>query len=173
LCVSSGGNDGEITFREWHPVGVIEYGYAAPDPLNPDIIYGAGRREVSKYSITTGQVQNITPIPLASPAYRADRTQPILFSPINPHILYYATNFLFKTNDGGNTWRTISPDLAREHAGIPPVSAARRAETLTQINNAESSIQLAPSFKPKHAMGRDRRRTYLDNAQCPESLEIY
>ena len=30
VCVSSRGNDGEITFREWHPVGVIEYGYAAP-----------------------------------------------------------------------------------------------------------------------------------------------
>src|SRR5262249_42305221 len=36
-CVASRGNDGEITFREWHPVGVEEYGYAVPDPLNPDI----------------------------------------------------------------------------------------------------------------------------------------
>ena len=35
-CVASRGNDGEITFREWHPVGVEEYGYAAPDPLDPD-----------------------------------------------------------------------------------------------------------------------------------------
>jgi photosystem II stability/assembly factor-like uncharacterized protein len=119
-CVSSRGNDGEITFREWHPVGVIEYGYAAPDPLNPDIIYGAGRREVSKYSIATGQVQNITPIPLADPKYRADRTQPIMFSPIDPHILYSTANFLFKTTDAGQTWQTISPDLARENAGIPP-----------------------------------------------------
>jgi len=120
VCVSSRGNDGEITFRDWHPVGVIEYGYAAPDPLNPDIIYGAGRREVSKYSIATGQVQNITPIPLASPKYRADRTEPILFSPIDPHILYYAANVLFETTDGGHTWQTISPDLAREHDGVPP-----------------------------------------------------
>ena len=38
--MSSRGNDGEITFREWHPVAVDEYGYAAPDPLNPDIVYG-------------------------------------------------------------------------------------------------------------------------------------
>jgi photosystem II stability/assembly factor-like uncharacterized protein len=147
VCVSSRGNDGEITFREWHPVGVIEYGYAAPDPLNPDIIYGAGRREVSKYSITTGQVQNITPIPLASPAYRADRTQPILFSPINPHILYYAANFLFKTTDGGNTWQTISPDLAREHAGIP----SSVGSTASKDSNADKQrgviYSLAPSFK--------------------------
>ena len=34
--VASRGNDGQITFREWHPVGAEEYGYIAPDPLNPD-----------------------------------------------------------------------------------------------------------------------------------------
>ena len=57
LCLSSRGNDGEITFRDWHPVGVIEYGYAVPDPLNPNIIYGAGRADVTKYDWITGQVQ--------------------------------------------------------------------------------------------------------------------
>ena len=39
-CVASRGNDGAITFREWHPAGIEEYGYAAPDPLDPDIVYG-------------------------------------------------------------------------------------------------------------------------------------
>ena len=42
VCIASRGNDGEITFREWHPAGIIEYGYAAPDPLHPDIVFGAG-----------------------------------------------------------------------------------------------------------------------------------
>jgi photosystem II stability/assembly factor-like uncharacterized protein len=41
VCISTRGNDGAVTIREWHPVGVIEYGYVAPDPLNPDLIYGA------------------------------------------------------------------------------------------------------------------------------------
>jgi photosystem II stability/assembly factor-like uncharacterized protein len=147
VCVSSRGNDGEITLREWHPVGVIEYGYAAPDPLNPDIIYGAGRREVSKYSIATGQVQNITPIPLADPKYRADRTQPILFSPIDPHVLYSTANFVFKTTDAGQTWQTISPDLAREHAGVPP----SLGDTASKDPHADGQrgviYSLAPSFK--------------------------
>jgi len=48
-CISSRGNDGAITFRDWHPVGVIEYGYVAPDPLDPDVVYGGGRTEVSKF----------------------------------------------------------------------------------------------------------------------------
>jgi photosystem II stability/assembly factor-like uncharacterized protein len=147
VCVSSRGNDGEITLREWHPVGVIEYGYAAPDPLNPDTVYGAGRREVSKYSITTGHVQNITPIPLANPQYRADRTQPILFSPIDPHTLYYAANFLFKTTDGGSTWQTISPDLAREHAGIPPSVGGAAAKDSNADKQRGVIYALAPSFK--------------------------
>ena len=119
VCISTRGNDGEITYREWHPAAVIEYGYVAPDPLHPEIVFGAGRSEVSKYDTTTGQVQDVTPIPVRSPAYRSDRTEPILFSPVDPHDLYYAANMLFETKDYGKTWQTISPDLSREHSGQP------------------------------------------------------
>jgi len=147
VCVSSRGNDGEITFRDWHPVGIIEYGYAAPDPLNADIVYGAGRREVSRWSISTGQFQNVTPIPAADPKFRADRTQPILFSPVDPHILYYAENFLFKTTDGGQTWKTISPDLAREHNGIPASLGDKAAKDPNAEKIRGVIYSLAPSFK--------------------------
>ena len=118
-CIASRGNDGEITFRDWHPVGAIEYGYVAPDPLHPGIIYGAGRNEVSKYHWSTGQVQDVTPIVLNSGKYRTDRTEPILFSPVDPHIIYYAANVLFKTTDSGHSWQIISPDLSRPHPEIP------------------------------------------------------
>jgi photosystem II stability/assembly factor-like uncharacterized protein len=119
VCIASRGNDGEITYREWHPAAVIEYGYAAPDPLHPEIVFGAGRSEVSKYDMVTGQVQDVTPIAARGPQYRTDRTEPILFSPLDPHDLYYAANVLFETKDYGKTWQTISPDLSREHAGQP------------------------------------------------------
>ncbi|MDE3186657.1 MAG: glycoside hydrolase [Acidobacteriota bacterium] len=119
VCISSRGNDGEITFRDWHPAGIIEYGYAAPDPLHPEIVYGAGRTEVSRYNRITGQVQNVTPLPAHNPAYRADRTEPILFSPADPHLLFYAANVLFETRDYGRSWQAISPDLSREHTGQP------------------------------------------------------
>ncbi|MFZ0211878.1 MAG: hypothetical protein WBE20_11270 [Candidatus Acidiferrales bacterium] len=117
--IASRGNDGEITFRDWHPVGVIEYGYVAPDPLDPDVVYGAGRTEVSKFNWVTGQVQRVTPVGADASKYRADRTEPIMFSPVDPHILYYATNYLFKTTNGGQSWTTISPDLSRKDPGIP------------------------------------------------------
>ena len=119
VCTSSRGNDGAITFREWHPVGVIEYGYVAPDPLDADVIYGGGRTEVSKFHWSTGELQNVTPIPLRDPKFRANRTEPLMFSPVDPHILYYAANVLFKTTDGGNSWQTISPDLTREKPDMP------------------------------------------------------
>jgi len=119
LCISSRGNDGSITNRDWHPVGVIEYGYVAPDPLDPDVIYGAGRNEVSKYHWSTGQVQNVTPNPVRTEQIRVDRTEPLLFSPHDPHTLYYGADRLYRTTDGGASWQAISPDLAREAGAVP------------------------------------------------------
>jgi photosystem II stability/assembly factor-like uncharacterized protein len=145
VCISSRGNDGEITFREWHPVGVIEYGYAAPDPLNPDVIYGGGRNEVSKYHWSTGQVQNVTPIPIRG-AYRADRTEPTMFSPVDPHTLYYASNVLFKTMDGGSSWQTISPDLTRPEPGAPPSVGSMLAKNPDAAKQRGVIYALAPSF---------------------------
>jgi photosystem II stability/assembly factor-like uncharacterized protein len=119
VCIASRGNDGSITERDWRPVGVIEYGYVAPDPLDPELIYGAGRAVVSKFHWSTGQVENVSPIAVRGADDRVDRTQPLLFSPIDPHTLYYAANKLYRTHDGGMNWETISPDLARESTGVP------------------------------------------------------
>ena len=145
VCISTRGNDGAITFRDWHPVGVIEYGYVAPDPLNPDLIYGAGRTEVSKYHWSTGEVQNVTPIPLRNPNFRADRTEPLIFSPVDPHILYYAANVLFKTIDGGNSWQTISKDLTREHPAVPESVGTLYNKAVEKTRGV--IYALAPSFK--------------------------
>ncbi|MDQ1388767.1 MAG: hypothetical protein QOF56_2221 [Acidobacteriaceae bacterium] len=145
VCISSRGHDGVITFRDWHPVGVIEYGYVAPDPLDPDIIYGGGRSEVSKFHWSTGQVQNITPIPLRSAKYRTDRTEPLMFSPLDPHTLYFASNVLFKTTDGGNSWQTISTDLTRENPGVPPSVGSLVAKAAEKQRGV--IYALAPSFK--------------------------
>ncbi len=145
VCISSRGNDGAITFREWHPVGVIEYGYVAPDPLDPDVIYGGGRNEVSKFHWSTGQVQNVTPIPLRTEKYRTDRSEPTMFSPLDPHTLYFASNVLFKTTNGGNSWEAISGDLTRQNPGVPasvgnlvPKDAEKKRGVI---------YALAPSFK--------------------------
>ena len=107
---------GEITFRDWYPVGVEEYGYVAPDPLDPNLIYGG---KVTRFNRTTSQTQDVSPVVLRTGQYRFNRTQPLIFSPVNPHILYFGSNVLFKTTDGGNSWQIISPDLTREDPGVP------------------------------------------------------
>ena len=147
VCISSRGNDGAVTFREWHPAGVIEYGYVAPDPLDPDIIYGAGRGQVSKLHWSTGQVEMVTPGPLRDGKLRADRTQPIMFSPIDLHVLYYAANILFRSTDGAHSWQAISGDLTRPHPGIP----ASLGEMAAKDPNADKQrgviYALAPSSR--------------------------
>jgi photosystem II stability/assembly factor-like uncharacterized protein len=155
-CIESRGNDGQITWRDWRPVGVIEYGYVAPDPLDGEIIYGAGRSEVSRFHWSTGQVENVTPIPLGAStgdytgkpeeSYRADRTEPIMFSPVDPHVLYYATNVLFKTTDGGHSWQTISPDLTRKDPGVPPSVGDQVGLNSSGAKQRGAIYALAPSF---------------------------
>lgn len=115
-CISSRGSDGEINFRDWHPVAVEEYGYAAPDPLDPDIVYGG---KLTRYDRRTGTAQNIMPLALRTPDFRVVRTQPVMFSPVDPHLLYFAANTLWTTRDGGRSWKQISPDLTRKTWDIP------------------------------------------------------
>jgi len=145
LCITNRGKDAAITFRDWRPVGVIEYGYVAPDPLNPDLVYGAGRTEVTKFHWPTGQVQDITPIPLRNGKYRANRTEPLMFSPVDPHVLYYATNVLFKTTDAGISWQEISKDLTRESPGAP--TSVGSMHNKGAENQRGVIYSLAPSFK--------------------------
>ncbi len=60
-CVKSRSDDGEITFHDWHPVNIQEYGIAAPDPQDPDMVYGSARTDVSLYNRKTGQTTNVGP----------------------------------------------------------------------------------------------------------------
>ena len=163
VCIASRGNDGEITYREWHPAAVIEYGYAAPDPLHPEIVFGAGRSEVSKYDMVTGQVEDVTPIAARSATYRTDRTEPILFSPLDPHDLYYAANVLFETKDYGKTWAAISPDLSREHSGQPASLQPLDEKAVAQRRGAIYSLAL--SFKSANTLwaGTDDGLVWVTN----------
>ena len=143
-CVSSRGNDGQITFREWHPVGVDEYGYVAPDPLNPDIVFG-GRTPI-RYDRRTGQVQNIAPKPGGRGSVRTLRTAPVLFSPVDPHVLYYAGNTLWKTATGGRSWQEISPDLSRKTFEIPLNVGRFRTDPTAQPAQRGVIYTVAPSY---------------------------
>jgi photosystem II stability/assembly factor-like uncharacterized protein len=142
--VCSRGRDGQITFRDWHPVGVEEYGYVAPDPLDPNIIYGG---KVTRFDRTTGQVQDVGPEALRSGKYRFLRTAPLVFSTVDPHRLFLGSNVLFQTVNGGQNWEVISPDLSRENPQIPDSIGVFRSPELTWMPRRGVIYTVAPSYE--------------------------
>ncbi len=156
-CVASRGVDGQITMREWHPAAIEEYGYAAPDPLDPEIVYGT--KEVTKYDRRTGQVSNVGPLggrgavpaPGTPVVNRQVRTQPIVFSMVDKKSLFFATNVLWKTMDGGITWAQISPDLTRRTHDVPKsvgkYTEQVRTANQADVNGARVVYTIGPSYK--------------------------
>ena len=131
-CVASRSMDGEITFHDWHPVNIQEYGIAAPDPKDPDLVYGSARTNVSLYNRKTGQTTNVGPSAdqRAGGFGRNVRTMPILWSPIDNTTLYYTSNVVWKSTDHAHSWTRISPDLARQTWQVP-ATAGQYASTVT------------------------------------------
>lgn len=142
VCISSRGQDGEITFREWHPVSAEEYGFVTPDPLDPDIVYGG---KLTRYDRRTTQAQNILPKPFRAADFRMLRTEPVVFSPVDPHVLYFATNTLWKTVDGGQNWQQISPDLTRKTFEVPATVGKYREQPTAQPTQRGVIYAVAPS----------------------------
>jgi photosystem II stability/assembly factor-like uncharacterized protein len=142
--VASRSDYGEVSFREWHPVGVEEYGYVAPDPLNPNLIYGG---KATRFNQSTGEVQEVGPQLLRGGKYRFVRTMPILFSPVDPHVLYLASQVLFKTINGGHSWETISPDLTREKYEIPASVGVYTEDARKEATRRGVIYAVAPSHK--------------------------
>ncbi len=140
-CVASRGDHGRITIRDWTPVGVDEYGYVAPDPEDPDIVYGG--RSVSRFDRRTGQGQGVGPP--RGPDFRVLRTAPVLFSAIDSNTLFFAANTLWKTTTGGRNWTEISPDLARETWDVPPNVGVYRATPAARATRRGVIYAVAPS----------------------------
>ncbi len=163
VCISSRGNDGDITYRDWHPVGVIEYGYVLPDPADADVIYGAGRNVVTRTHLSTGQVQNITPLPLLGTDDRVTRTEPILFAPQDPHRLYVAANRLYASNDAGNSWTPISGDLARPSSGAPPSVGDQVMDKAAEQRGAIYAVSASPVSKGLLWAGTDDGFVWVTN----------
>lgn len=142
IVISSRGNGGQISFRDWIGIGADEYAYVAPDPLNPDIVYG-GR--VVRHNLRTGQTQNVAPEALRSGDYRILRTMPLMFHPADPHTLFFATNVLWKTRTGGDSWEVISPDLSHPQPDIPPSIGDFASPDLQDMDRRGVLYALAPS----------------------------
>jgi photosystem II stability/assembly factor-like uncharacterized protein len=128
--VPSRSDNGEITGHDDTSVGGFEYCYIAPDPLHLQWIYSGGWfGSVVRYDSKTGQVATVFE---KGNKYRAGQMPPLLFSPHDPHTLYFATQYVMKTTDDGKTWDEISPDLTewKPPTDAKPAPGAQRPASI-------------------------------------------
>jgi photosystem II stability/assembly factor-like uncharacterized protein len=113
-----GGNAAQQTYS----AGGAEPGYIAPDPNDPDIFYAGGNNGsfLTRLNRRTGEEREVGPYPYmfsGEPSEilkeRWQWTYPIIFSPVNSHVLYAGSQHLWRTTNNGQTWDKISPDLTR------------------------------------------------------------
>jgi photosystem II stability/assembly factor-like uncharacterized protein len=85
------------------------------DPENPNIVYAQMQHGVLfRYDKISGESIGIQPQPPAGENYRWNWNSPLIISPHSPTRLYFAANKLFRSDDRGDTWKVISPDLTRQ-----------------------------------------------------------
>ena len=114
--LTTGGLD-EAT-QAWRRGPGCETGPVMPRPGTPDTVYGACKGQFSRMVLGTGQeqqfwigAQSLYGEPNAGLRYRFQRVAPMATSPHDPRVVYYGSQFVHKSVDGGRTWTTISPDL--------------------------------------------------------------
>jgi photosystem II stability/assembly factor-like uncharacterized protein len=126
ICVSSmlagrGGGGGARIAEMQYSAGGGESGYIAPHPVNPNIFYaGSQGALLTRLDRSTGQMRDVEVYPLffsgMSASVLKERWQwtfPIVFSPLDPNVLYTSSQHLWKTTNEGQSWQMISPDLTR------------------------------------------------------------
>ncbi|MEP7184509.1 MAG: hypothetical protein ABI767_01620 [Rhodanobacter sp.] len=129
-----------------------ESGYIAPDPLNSRYIFGPAivrpfNGDVTRFDTLTKQVEDVSPtLEYPGITYRSTWTLPVLFSQLDPHVMYSSHQMLFRTNSGGQSWSMISQDLTRENPGVPsnldPITAI---DTVIQGPRRGVIYTIAPS----------------------------
>ena len=151
-CVASRSNDGRITFHDWHPVGIEEYGYAAPDPLDPDIVYGG---KVTRYDRRTGQIQDVEPEAAAQLSRAAHGAAAVLAR--RPAQALLRDQHAVADEDGGKNWKAVSPDLSRETWELPPtVNVYKDSPLRKRHRGAASSMRWGFRRSTSIASGRAR-----------------
>ncbi len=138
-----------INMRQFHEIiAGGESGNIAPDPDDPDVIYGGN---VDRLDQKTEQDADVDPTLAYPNIYRSEWTLPLTFSPKDSMALYYGNQFLFRTRDGGKHWALLSPDLTRKTLTVPPsLDTVSAANTATVGARRGVIYAIAPSrFSPK------------------------
>jgi photosystem II stability/assembly factor-like uncharacterized protein len=140
IAVPNRTDHGQITGRDWYMVGGGESGWIVPDPGDPNVLYASSvYGSVVRWDRRTSLSQDITPWPMPNFAsdinqrkYRGTWTPVLVLSPAEKNALYFGTQYVMKTTDGGLHWKQISPDLT----GAVPNTPTAKAAGATTVENA-------------------------------------
>ena len=144
-----------IGVRDWEPTAGGESGHIVADPENPDVVYGGSYGGfLLRMDHTTGDRRLIDVWPdnpmgwgAAELKYRFNWNFPLMFSPHDPDVLYAAANVLFKTNDEGQNWQAISPDLTRNEKEKQAASGGEITKDNTSVEYYGTIFALAESLQ--------------------------
>ncbi len=158
-------NGGNIDGYHWFPVAGGDGEYVVPAPSDPNIIYSESQDGfLNRLDLKTGLRYEIRPYLFdagdkkpADLKYRFNWTTPIAVSYHNANEVYLGANVLFKTTDGGDTWKVISPDLTRDDKSKQQISGG---PINYDISGAETygtiiSISLSPQDSKVIWIGTD------------------
>ena len=85
------------------------------DPVDPNTVYAESQfGALSRFDLRTGEVTGIQPFDSLGEALRWNWDSPLFVSPHNHNRIYFAANRLFRSDDRGDSWRAVSPDLSRQ-----------------------------------------------------------
>ncbi|SFS12530.1 VPS10 domain-containing protein [Sphingomonas jatrophae] len=165
VSIASGNVRGPIGQESFWAAGGGESGYVIADPKNPDVtIANSYGNQVTRYDHKTGQLYAIGPFPREAMGWaakdlehRPQWTEPLLYSPHNPNVLYNATEVLWKTTDEGKSWTQISPDLTRNDKSKQVASGGPLTKDNTGVEyyNTIFSVNESPVQKDLIWVGTD------------------
>ena len=86
------------------------------DPVDPNTVYAESQFGVlSRFNLKTGEVVGIQPFDDTNgEALRWNWDSPLFVSPHSHTRIYFAANRVFRSDDRGDSWRPISPDITRQ-----------------------------------------------------------
>ena len=151
VAIAAWSDSGVITMRNWYEVAGGESAYLAPDPKNDLILYAAGQG-VTRFDKRSEQAFDISPMPINTSGHgvgdfphRFQWTEPILFSPHDPGVIYTAGEVVFKSTDQGKSWTLISPDLTRNDKSKQVASGGPITKDNTSVEYYDTIFTLAES----------------------------
>ena len=115
----SNSRQGYIPVGLWKGVGGCESGFAQPDPFDNNIVWsGCYDGGLQRYNTKTGHARDVRVWPEAGYGWEPGKLKyrwhwnfPLAFSPHTKHRVYVGSQFVHKSDDGGQSWQVISPDL--------------------------------------------------------------